>query len=185
MKLSPYKPLKCDNVVEISVGIYNFLADNTTLLTSGAFGWHFINIKQLMKQVPLLTNFFVYHKLAVRSASVIILYETGQLPLHVDELPVIAKVNFPVCNTVGWSNRWFGISEEELSKLPLIENQFGTLIEDLSGITLPIIAELSDMSYPIVFNSRIPHDVVKLSACELPRVIASFNFYNEPLRFLT
>ena len=37
---------------------------------------------------------------------------------------------------------------------------------------------------PIVFNSQIEHSVEKTTATEVPRIVASFTFYNEPLKCL-
>jgi hypothetical protein len=40
------------------------------------------------------------------------------------------------------------------------------------------------MEQPIVFNSQIEHSVEKITANDIPRIVASFTFYNEPLDFL-
>jgi hypothetical protein len=187
MTLNAYKKLDCDNLELISTEIYNFIKDKTELLTNGAIGWQFINVKELLLDIPELLEFFSKHKLAVRSASIVILYENGQLPIHIDELPVIAKINVPVINTVGWINRWFKIDQQELDNLPMVTNQFGALVEDLTLLTntqLTLLTELADMTTPIVFNSRIPHDVIKTTATKVPRIIASFTFCNDPVRLL-
>lgn len=187
MTLAPYKKLECDNIELISSGIYTFLQNKTELLINGSVGWQFIDVKGLLSDVPELLIFFARYKLAVRSASVVILYENGQLPIHIDELPVVAKINFPVINTIGWTNRWFTIDQQELDKLPKVPNQFGALVEDLSLIAdtkFTLLTELADMITPIVFNSRIPHDVIKTTVSELPRIIASFTFCNDPVRLL-
>jgi hypothetical protein len=71
---------------------------------------------------------------------------------------VIAKINFPVSNTTGWANRWY------------INNE--------------LVAELLDMAQPIVFNSQIEHSVEQTTTAEVPRIVASFTFHNEPLKWL-
>lgn len=188
MTLAAYKELECDNIQLISTKIYTFLKDKTKLLANGSIGWQFINVKELLLDIPELLVFFKKHKLAVRSASVVILYENGQLPIHIDELPVVAKINFPVINTTGWTNRWFKINQQELDNLPMVTNQFGALVEDLSILAdtqFTVLTELANLVTPIVFNSRIPHDVIKTTATEVPRVIASFTFCNDPVRLLT
>ena len=185
--LLAYKQLDCTNTTIISSKIYNFLKEETNLLTSGVIGWQFIDSKQLLKFVPELMTFFIEHKLAVRNAAVTILYETGQLPLHIDELPVIAKINFPVSNTEGWVNRWYSISQDKLDLAHTIINQFDKSVPDLSTLSLEyftLISELHNMNTPIVFNSRIPHDVVKTTATTVPRIVASFTFHNEPIELL-
>lgn len=150
--------LPCNNVQEISKEIYNFLDTSTTLLTNPIIGWNFIDCKTLVLSSPNLLNFFKELKLKPRHAAVTILTETGQLPMHVDEPPVIAKINFPVINTDGWANRWYKDYE--------------------------VIAEIIDLNKPIVFNSQIPHSVDRITAKETPRIIASFTFFNEPLKWL-
>lgn len=184
--MKTYQPLECGNVEEISAGIYKFLAETTDLLTTNAIGWHFLNHKELLAAVPELVKFFFNHKLIPKSASVVILEETGQLPLHVDELPVVAKVNFPVINTAGWTTRWYSVSDDDLNKCPKVTNQFGSQIEDLSLLppsAFTFHSESKDLDSPIVFNSRIPHEVVKIDG-NSPRIIASFTFANEPLELL-
>ena len=114
-----------------------------------------------------------------------VLYE--DLPLHIDTLPMIAKINFPIHNTKGWVNRWYNVSEDDLARLPLTQNQFGDEQEDTSSLDpnkLLILAEIHDLDTPIVFHSRIPHSVIKLTPEELPRIVASFTFINQPLHLL-
>ena len=73
-------------------------------------------------------------------------------------MPVVAKINFPVINAQGWANRWY-------------END-------------QLVSELLNMEYPIVFNSQIEHSVEKTTVTEIPRIVASFTFHNEPLNLL-
>ena len=89
----PFKELECDDIEVISSKIYKFLESSTDLISSGTLGWQFLDHKKLFKEVPELIKFFAKYKLIPNSASVVILTETGQLPLHVDELPVVAKIN--------------------------------------------------------------------------------------------
>lgn len=156
--MKTYVELPYDNIKTISAGIYNFLQEKTDLLNTKQFGWHFVDCKQLLDHVPELLDFFKQHKLVPRHAAVTIVSENEHLPKHIDELPVIAKINIPVLNTQGWANRWY-------------END-------------QLVSELLDMEYPIVFNSQIEHSVEKTTANEIPRIVASFTFHNEPLDLL-
>jgi len=143
----------------ISQGIYKFLQTQNNILILNQPGWHFIDCPALLKFVPELAEYFQQLKLYPRHSAVTIVKNNNSLPLHVDEHPVIAKINMPVLNTKGWSNRWFNGDQ--------------------------IIDELIDQDQPIVFNSQIPHSVVQLhSEVEVPRIVASFTFYNEPLGLL-
>ena len=122
------------------------------------FGWHFINCLELIKTSPNLSNFFKQHTLIPRHAAITVVEDSTHLSKHVDELPVIAKINLPVLNTNGWANRWY--------------------VDDV------MVAELLDMSQPVVFNSQILHSVEKTTATDVPRIVASFTFHNEPLDLL-
>jgi hypothetical protein len=156
--MKPYVELDCDNISKISVGIYKFLKEYTDILHTTNYGWHFIDCKKLLGEVPELLEYFKIYKLVPRHAAITIITKDEHLSKHIDELPVIAKINFPVLNTDGWANRWYKNDK--------------------------IVAELLDMKNPIVFNSQIMHSVEKTTATKIPRIVASFTFHNEPLDML-
>ena len=153
-----YVTLPTDNIHAISQGIHNHLQAHSDVLSTTNYGWHFVDCKALLSSVPELLDFFRQLNLIPRHAAVTVITDNTHLPKHIDELPVVAKINLPVINTQGWANRWYQDGE--------------------------LIAELLDMDQPIVFNSQITHSVEKLTAIEMPRVVASFTFYNEPLDLL-
>ena len=153
-----YVTLPTDSIHVISQGIHNHLQTHSDVLTTTNYGWHFIDCKKLLSSVPELLEFFRQLNLIPRHAAVTVITDNTHLPKHIDEPPVVAKINLPVINTQGWANRWYQDGE--------------------------LIAELLDMDQPIVFNSQIAHSVEKLTAIEMPRVVASFTFYNEPVDLL-
>ena len=180
--MKTYVELECDNVNVISEKIYQFLSINKLNV-----GWNFLDTKELLKAVPEVNDFFLKYKLYVRQASVTLATDNQSLPLHLDTLPMIAKINFPVINTQGWVNRWYTINHNVLANCPLVKDQFGDMVEDLSNVQekdLVLLSELADMPKPIVFNSRISHSVINRSATVFPRIVASFTFFNEPLEML-
>ena len=184
----PYVELTCDTLEVISANIYKFLQTETELLSNGSVGWHFLDCKKLLQQTPELLKFFRQHKLIPKDAAVTILTETGQLAMHIDELPVVAKINLPVINTDGWVNQWYSISYDTLRNCPTTTNRFGKIVPDLKKIPaeeFTLVAEIHDLNKIIIFNSSIPHLVEKTTAEITPRIIASFTFYNEPLNLLT
>jgi hypothetical protein len=156
--MKSYVELECENMSIISQGIYNFLKTETDILILSTPGWHFIDCLPLLKFVPELLEYFQKLKLYPRHSAITIVKDNNSLPLHIDELPVIAKINMPVLNTQGWSNRWFDGDH---------------LVDELVGQT-----------QPIVFNSQIPHSVVQVGEVVVPRIVASFTFHNEPLDLL-
>lgn len=154
-----YVEFPCDNIDIISKKIYNFLQTKTNIIATCKSGWHFVNCKDLLYDVPELFDFFKKHKFLPRHAAVTVVNDNSSLPVHVDELPVIAKLNLPVINTQGWANCWY--------------------------INDKLVAELPDLPQPIIFNSQIAHSVEQRSPnARAPRIIASFTFQNEPLELL-
>ena len=150
-----YVEFPCDDIEIISAKIYDFLQKYAD---TAKFGWQFIDCRSVLKHVPELMTFFKRYNLLPRHAAITIIETNEHLPRHIDELPVIAKLNLPVINTKGWANRWY------------VNDQ--------------LVAEYIDMPNPIIFNSQIEHSVEKISPAHLPRIIASFTFYNEPMDLL-
>jgi hypothetical protein len=175
--MKPYVKLECDTVDVISAEIHAFLKDHTDVLISRTTGWVFLDTTQILTHAPALMEFFKLHKLFVNDSAVTVSYDN--FPLHVDPLPVVAKINFPVMNTQGWTNYWYDIDEEEFDSLPKYTDSFGYEVEDISRANLKLIAELPDMNQPMIFNSRIVHSVVNHNG-KIPRIVASFTFHNEP-----
>ena len=154
-----YKQIPCDNMPIISAKIYDFLQTKTNLIPNGQSGWHFIDCADVLAHVPELMNFFRINKLLPKHAAITIVKDNLSLPMHIDELPVIAKLNLPVINTKGWANCWY------------IDNQ--------------LVAELLDLPGPVIFNSQIAHSVEqRWPDAPAPRIIASFTFHNEPIGML-
>jgi hypothetical protein len=183
--MKPYAELKCDDLDIIQNEIYNFLLDQTDIRSTDFKNWQFVDTKKLISVTPRLAKFFLRHRLYVKNAAVTVLYE--DLPLHLDAPPMAAKINIPIRNTQGCVNRWYDASKEEISRLPKTRNPFGSEQEDVSSLdinTLSVLAEVQDLNTPIVFNSRIPHSVIKLTAIESPRIVASFTFVNDPQHLL-
>jgi hypothetical protein len=152
--IKPYVELACDNVAVISDKIYRCLAP----IDSYKFGWNFVDINTILDNGPELRDFFKQYKLVPLHAAITLVADDTHLPQHIDELPVVAKVNFPVHNTQGWANRWY-------------ENDL-------------MIGEVLDMPLPLAFNSQIAHSVERTYAAEVPRIVASFTFKNDPVRLL-
>ena len=160
--MKSYHVLECANQKQIADELYHFLSKkNGPLKKNNLKFWNFLSKKDLfscLKECPALTTWFETLGLKVREGSFTIYNEEIKTHPHVDAPPVVAKINFPVSNTKGWANRWY--------------------VDDI------LVAELLDMSQPIVFNSQIEHSVEQTIASEIPRIVASFTFYNEPLKWL-
>ena len=183
--MKAFAELPCDNIAIISKKIYQYI-QSKNCLDQNIEGWHFLDTVDLINFVPELLEFFSKYKLYVRHSAVTIL--TKELALHVDPLPVIAKINFPVLNTEGWSNIWYSLPQEYLDSTEKIITKFGDQKEDIGQLPESIYtleAELPNLKLPIVFHSRLPHKVVPINPIGSPRIIASFTFYNQPTHLLS
>lgn len=183
--MKPYLKLDYEYTEAISSGIYNFVKNKTEILERDLRYWQFLDTQALLSHVPELTKYFSKNRLLVRDAAITVLYE--DLKLHVDPLPVLAKINFPVLNTQGWVNRWYNIPFDSLQDCEIVETSFGHHTEKVITMLpelLTLAGEIFDMSEPMVFHSRLPHEVIKLTPATLPRIIASFTFHNEPIHLL-
>ena len=183
--LKPFVELQCDDLEIIQSKIMEFITTKTQIFPQKLTNWQFLEAKPLLQHASELQKFFTKNKLVVRDAAVTVLYD--DLPLHIDTLPVIAKINVPINNTQGWVNRWYTVPEDVLAACPVYTNEFGDEIPALGTIPkdkLTLAAEIHDLSTPIVFNSLIPHEVIKIAPTAVPRIVASFTFHNQPLDLL-
>jgi hypothetical protein len=180
--MKPFVEIQVD-VTEISNEIIDYIsADDSISLYEGS-PWKFLNTRNLMSSCPALLDFFKKHKLVVKDSAITYITNTNDLPMHVDEKPVVAKMNFPVLNTQGWTNKWFTV--DNLENYPKVKNQFDSEVYDLSTATGVLLAEYHDMTHPIVFNSSIAHSVEQYSDdAKSPRIVASFTFHKEPIEWL-
>lgn len=184
--MKSYYELPYNNTDLISVQILDYLKHNTSLLTRKPdVPWNFLNRDSVLESAPILLDFFKQYKLIPRDISVTVLYE--DLALHYDTPPVVAKVNFPILNTANSVNRWYTISDEDFQRLPRIADPFGREHEDVSQLPkdrLTLFGEYYGMTNPIVFHSRIPHEVILLENAVTPRIVLSCTFHNEPIHYL-
>ena len=187
--MKPYYELQCSDVDQISHEVYEYLHSNTNLLDqTHDQEWHYLDRNSVIANCPTLLDFFKLYRLVPRDLAVTICY--NDFAVHIDSPPVIAKINFPVLNTKNTVNRWYTMSDEDFQNLPKIPDvaKDGYYHEDMTNFPkerLTLMAEYHNMTNPIVFNSRIPHEVVMLGDNLTPRVVLSCTFANEPLRYLT
>jgi len=171
------------DVETIADEILDFISDNDDIELYNGSPWKFLDTPRLFKACPVLLDFFRQNRLLVKDSAITYITDTNDLPMHVDEKPVVAKMNFPVRNTKGWSNRWYSVDNLELYPKKL--NQFGSEVYDLSSAKGTLLTEYLDMPNPIVFNSSIPHSVEQYADdAKSPRIIASFTFHKEPIEWL-
>ena len=180
--MKAYAEITAD-VKTIADEILDFISDNNDIELYDGSPWKFIDTKSLLAACPTLLDFFKQNRLLVKDSAITYITDTNDLPMHVDEKPVVAKMNFPVWNTKGWTNRWYTV--DDLETYPKVKNQFGSEVYNLSTAKGKLLTEYRDMPNPIVFNSSIPHSVEQYADdAKSPRIIASFTFHKEPIEWL-
>jgi len=178
--LKPYAELDCEYIADIQQELLEII--NTSIPTNDSEGWVFLNPKKLIDRASHVLRFFVERKLLIQDFSVTVLTKT--MSMHIDTLPMVAKINIPVANTQGWTNQWYDITQQQLDSCEKKIDPLGFEVEDISGLELPALAQIEGQDKIIVFNSRIPHSVIKNKPKKLPRLVASFTFRNQPVELL-
>lgn len=148
--------------------------------------WNKINTADIVRHAPTLLEWCESHGLRLRECAVTVMQSTAGADLHIDELPVTAKINFPILNTKHSYNRWYEIPKQMLSETAATHNQFGKKyyqFKDIDLSELNMIGEL-ELEGPVVFNSQLAHNIVIGEQCKLPRVVLTCMFFNEPLHLL-
>ena len=178
--MKPYAELDCEYIADIQQELLEII--NTSIPTNDSEGWVFLNPKKLISNASHVLRFFIERKLLIQDFSVTVLTKT--MSMHIDTLPMVAKINIPVANTQGWTNQWYDITQQQLDNCEKKIDPLGFEVEDISGLELPALAQIENQDKIIVFNSRIPHSVIKNTPKKLPRLVASFTFRNQPMELL-
>ena len=178
--MKPYAELDCEYISDIQQELLEII--NTSIPTNDSEGWVFLDRNKLIGRASHVLRFFIERKLLIQDFSVTVLTKT--MSMHIDTLPMVAKINIPVANTQGWTNQWYDITQQQLDSCEKKIDPLGFEVEDISGLELPALAQIEDQDKIIVFNSRIPHSVIKNKPKKLPRLVASFTFRNQPVELL-
>ena len=157
-----YHILECSNQLEISQELYFFLNKPTgPLQVPVTKFWNFLDkkhVQECLTECSALSNWFESLRLRPREISFTVYNEIIKTHPHVDAPPVIAKINFPVINTVDTYNVWFDENDQEIDRVECVT--------------------------PIVLRSNVKHTVEIGNKATFPRIQFSFCFYNEPLNYL-
>lgn len=159
--MKSYTILNCPKLQKIQDSLYGFYTGITAHKQPSDF-WNYCSREQIKDYFRIpnleLKNWFDSMDLKVRDMSYTVWNEHIQTSPHVDEPPVVAKINVPVLNTKDTYNVWFDKSGNEIDRV--------------------------ECDKPIVFRSNIMHTVeVGAQPC-YPRIQFSFCFYDEPLQLL-
>ena len=188
--MKPFYVLDCDPELQetISNRTVEFLRTETDLfddLDSRSL-WNKLDTRALVRAVPELVRYFQTFGLKLKEVAVTVCNSKKNANLHIDELPVTAKINFPILNTKGSRNLWYSVPEELMSQVDPIINKFGSVYYDLASVDLDKCKKIAEVEInkPVVFNSQLPH-MIEMSNCQaFPRLVLTCMFFNEPVDFL-
>ena len=159
------------------------------LLESPPHTWNSLPLRPSLEAMPSLLAGLRRLKLIPASISAVI--TTQPIHLHLDTPPVVAKLNFPICNTQHWTNTWVWIPDDVIDAAPEKKNhglgQTGAGAKEFRGIDISGYhrEDLPGLSKACVLNSSRPHGVYPLDPDYRPqRVLLSCTFKNEPVDWL-
>lgn len=181
--------LQCDVLKEIQAESLEYLQTQTDLLKSDSgLLWNKISAIDYVKKCPVFVKYCNSLGLKIKEISfTIVRNDSEYVRLHIDELPVVAKINFPILNTKGTLNSWYEVPENIMKNYSPVINQFNKEYYALDDVNLEdckLLAE-TELDQPIVFNSQIAH-LVKISPnATYPRIVMPVMFFNEPVHYLT
>ncbi len=183
-----YYQLECNNLKDIVSQTLNYLSKNTTLLDPNTKTyWNKINTVDLVRHVPALMEYFKTLNLKLREVAVLVANENVPgIPLHVDEGPLITKINIPILNTKNVFTSWRDIPPSVIDQLPTMKNAFQVSVPDFTHVDhtqYPLLAEI-ELTQPIVFNSSIPHMVKVTEDTVYPRIVLACMFHHELTSYL-
>jgi hypothetical protein len=190
MKLKPYHFLDCEPELQATIAqrAVDYLRNQTDLyddLPSRTL-WNKLDTREVVRAVPELAKYFHSLGLKLKEVAVTVCNDNSGAGLHIDELPVVAKVNFPLLNTLGSRNLWYRVPNELMSTVKPTINEFGSSYYTLGSLDLDQCEKIADIELdrPVVFNSQIPH-MVDTSGCkQFPRLVLTCMFFNEPVDLL-
>ena len=180
--------LECNLLNEIQEETLNYLNTYTELLSkdSGAL-WNKVRTVDYIKNCPSLLKYCNSLNLKIKEIAFTIVWEPVDVVLHIDELPVTAKINFPILNTKGTLNSWYQIPEDILKEYSPITNMFDQKFYSFDNIDLNkcLLLDETELDQPMVFNSQLPHMIKVSKNTTLPRIVMPVMFFNEPIHYLT
>lgn len=184
--MKPYHLLVCHSLSQIQQQVLLWIqSKNSAVLNSNSL-WNKINTSNLVKSCPALMQYCRSLNLKIRDVALTIVNEKEDVDLHIDELPVTAKINIPILNTENTFNRWYEIPAELLYSTQPIINEFGKKYYTFKNVDyskLRLLGEI-ELLTPVVFNSQIAHNIVLGKDCRFPRIVLSCTFFKEPLYLL-
>ena len=186
--LKPYDVIDCEQQKVITEKTLEFLRNSTNLLDSNDLElWNKIDTKDLLKAVPEINVFYRSLGLKIKEIAFTVWNSQDDVGLHIDELPIIAKINFPIFNTQDTYNEWYTVPDYLFQTVTPMMNHFGSYFYNLTTIDLTQCSKIAEieLTKPVVFNSQIPHKIRIGANAQFPRVVMVCMFFNQPLSWIS
>jgi hypothetical protein len=187
MTLKPYAVIDCAQQETIAEKTLEFIRKSTNLLDRKDLElWNKINTGALLKEVPEINMFYKSLGLKIKEIAFTVWNSKDDVVLHIDELPVIAKINFPILNTQHTYNEWYTVPDHLFESVQPVVNSFGTKYYNLSSIDLHQCTKIGEieLTNPVVFNSQLPHKIRIGADAQFPRIVMTCMFFNQPLKWI-
>lgn len=184
--MKPYHILPCKHLKKIQEEVIRWIEKKNPLFFASESLWNKIDTVDLIKSAPFLQNYFQTLNLKIRECALTVITEYKDTELHIDELPVTAKINIPILNTKHSVNRWYEIPNWLLSSTSPISNKFGKKYYQFADVDykkLNLLGEI-ELLEPIVFNSQLAHNIVLSKQSIFPRIVLATTFFKEPINYL-
>jgi hypothetical protein len=185
-KLKPFHVLPCADLPRIQAEVMEWIHHQRPGLLMSDSLWNKCDTLPLLRAAPTLSKWFDQLDLKIRELAVTVVKEHEIFHLHIDELPVTAKINIPIQNTKNSCNRWYEIPEDLLKDYAPKTNEFGKKYYNFEGIDysrLKMVGE-TELDGPLVFNSQIAHNIIIGEHAKFPRVVLACMFFHEPIHYL-
>ena len=177
--MKAFHPLDCPVLEQIQQEALDYI-DTHTMIWNGF--WNKIDSQDFLKHNKTVFKYCYSLGYAINEVALLVADKSSTAPrIHIDELPIVAKINFPILNASTATTEWYDVPN--LDKLEKRLNVFGEEVVTFETDNYPVIAK-SNMDTPIVFNSRIPHAVVTSENTVYPRIVLACMSSNQPLEFL-
>lgn len=184
--LKPYAVLDCPEQDIIAEKTIQFLQSQTKIFSQldSLPLWNILDTKQYCRAVPEFAKWTRNLGLYIDSVYLTVCKNNGNVGLHTDKLPGVAKINFPILNTKDTFNCWYKPSKAQLEEYA--DPQVNDVYYEFKGADLSKFKKIGEieMTKPIAFNSQIPHTVRLSDSKQFPRLVLSTVFLKEPIHLL-
>ena len=181
-KLKPYHILDCEHLNSIQSECI-FIIQNKLSTWQGDTWIDSTDCTiQFYKQCSSLREWLAQNNWKVKTTAITYIDGTEKrrnIPPHIDQLPVLARINIPILNCDQATVNLYKITEDYRNKLDLNKHGYCTLNPNYCVKTSEYI-----LTKPIVFNTQIPHSVDPIPNAQYPRIMLTLTLFNDILHYL-